>query len=65
MPFHWYFAKLKVTFDMLDLLKLLSLRGFKKGALQEQINTLKIREKVIHKIYENKNFYSKIKNFVD
>ena len=65
MPFHWYFAKLKVNFDMLDLLKLLSLRGFKKGALQEQINTLKIREKVIHKIYENKNFYSKIKNFVD
>ena len=65
MPFHWYFAKLKVNFDMLDLLKLLSLQGFKKGALQEQINTLKIREKVIHKIYENKNFYSKIKNFVD
>ena len=40
-------------------------RGFEKGALQEQINTLKIREKVIHKIYENKNFNSRIKSFVD
>ena len=45
--------------------KVIKSAGFKKGALQEQINTLKIREKVIHKIYENKNFYSKIKNFVD